>query len=142
MTNNKTFKSLSGSVLRVTLPNGGVALIGNEWTELPPQFHQGAYVAGAISNDMLQNVAADVVDAGLVNSLTKVATKDSDIRTTILSWIENNEEDHFTRRGDTYTPKVVDLTAAIGSRVFKEERDEIWYKILEEGIEIDFDSED
>ena len=136
--NNKTFKSMNGTTLRVTLPSGGVALIpGDEWIELPPEFHQGAYAAGAISSDMLANVAKDIVDAGLAKTLTSVATKKDDIRTTIMKWIDENDVDKFAKIGnsDVYKPKVQALTDALGKRVFKEERDEVWSNIQQEGLE-------
>ena len=134
---NKKFKSVSGLTARVTLPNGGVALVGSDWTTLPPEFHQGAYAEGCISDDMIAGEVAKMLteeQSKVGNTLTKVEKKKSDIRSTILTWIENDELQHFSKppKGGQLKPKVLDLSNAIGQRCFKEDRDEVWYKLLEE----------
>lgn len=141
MSNNKKFKSALGTTIRVTLPNGGVALVGNTWEELPPQYHAGAYAQGAISDDMIAAEVGRMLSAEeskVGKTLTAVEKKKNDMRSTILTWIEDNEMDHFSAppKGGQLKPKVADLSKAVGQRCFKEDRDEVWYKLLEEeGIE-------
>lgn len=137
MSNKKQFKSVSGLTARITLPNGGVALVGSEWTTLPVEYHQGAYANGCISDDMIAGEVAKMLteeQSKVGKTLTKIEKKKSDIRSTILEWLENNELQHFSAppRSEQLKPKVQDLSSAVGQRIFKEDRDEVWYKLLEE----------
>ena len=133
----KRFKSTSGKPERI-IANTCVAIVGTDWTILPPLWHREAYAAGCISEDMVEKTLEERVDPNVTKSLTKVALKREKIRDTILSWLQNNEVDNFYKpyRAKNYLPRLKNLSEAIGERVFKGEAEQIWYKLLEDGIDL------
>lgn len=125
----KRFKSMSGEEVRIARIDGHVAIIGTEWTDLHPRFHSDAYAAGCISEDMIRNAPTDV-DPKVVNTLNNIALQKNEVESAIIQLVKDNDLEAFDTKGK---PKSSILTKMVNFRVTNAMRDEIWYKVQEQG---------
>lgn len=51
------FKSRDGSVKRVCMPDGRIALVGPEWREVPDNMIDATYAAGCMSDEALSDLS-------------------------------------------------------------------------------------
>lgn len=123
------FRSPDGKDKRVALLTGHTAIIGSEWRELEPQFHSGAYAAGCISENMIQNTVLESVDPKVSKSLTEKADKLANALMILRGWIADNDMSRFNSDGK---PKTVELSKELGYRIYNYDRDYYWEKYLEE----------
>jgi hypothetical protein len=88
------FRSRDGSIKRVTMPSGQVAIVGPEWRELPAEMADEAYRSGCIG---------DVVEHGPPVVAATVAAREpltiEAVKAAMIKMLEENAKGNFTKDG-------------------------------------------
>lgn len=127
--NTKEFRSNDGTEKYVALLSGHAFRINTDWTSIPEFAWAECYANGCISKDMIENTATSVINSTVLNSITKVATRKSDIRGIVKRWYDDNEKDKFTVDGN---PHLRELASELGYRPIRGEVDEVWFELKKE----------
>lgn len=122
------FYSPDGTPIRVTHPDGGVAVVGAEPRALPPKFNREAVKAGCLTTDM---PAASKLQAPDVPPAADPFKRRDAIKEKINDALNAAEgdpgfEDAFTQGG---LPNIQWLSQAVGFTVERSERDELWQEV-------------
>jgi hypothetical protein len=123
--NRKNFKASDNIEKYIAMTNGHTFRIGAEWVLIPEFAWQACYAAGCISEDILKGMMADLQAAPEVQ---KRINKDSDIRSILKGWIEENKLENFNTNG---TPKINPLNEELGWRADRAVVNRIWFEIQE-----------
>lgn len=148
--NERLFHSETGEDIRVTLPNGGVAIVGKTPRPLPQQFHRAALKAGCLIKGAAP--APNVKDKPEDDPHERMAI----IKAAILKAVEAEPDEgadeaaheaYEKEYGDAFTqaglPNVRWLEKRIGFNIDASERDQAWNEVkVENGLADDDDGED
>ena len=124
------FYSPDGTPIRVTCPDGAVAIVTDKRT-LPPKFNRAAIRAGCLTTDM---PAAEKLKGPEVPNDADAFRRRDAIKAKIMEALNAAEgdagfEDAFTGAG---LPNINWLNKAVGFTVERSERDELWAEIQRE----------
>ena len=139
----KKWFSEDGTDIRVTLPDGGVAIVGDKPRTLPKKFWKAAVKEGALATD--QNVTR--ADLSAVGEGDEAETRRKAIYDLMLAaWdASENDENTDSKFDDAFTgagkPNVRWLEKELGFDIDGTERDEIWAQVQDENSEPEADSE-
>jgi hypothetical protein len=137
-TSDRLFYSEDGTPIRVTTPDGGVALIGKKPRPLPKKFHRSALREGARTTDMpAKEELEDGIGKGddpferrkaikeaMVDAMEAHDTADEN-----GTKVRAEYEEAFTKAD---VPSVIWLKNRVGFGVDGAERDELWAEIQSE----------
>jgi hypothetical protein len=112
------FRSRKGCQ-RIALTDGRIALISEEWAELPDDMAPAAYALGCISEDMA-NIAGPEKESGITVDVVKDAIKAMLIR---------QQEGDFTKAG---LPDKTALNKLCGGKVESVVFDQAWAELHDE----------
>jgi len=126
----KNFKSPDGSLKYIASTLGWILRIeGPEWTSVPDYAWEDCYAYGCISEDQFKNMALGQADLTVVDTLTKVADRESRIMNQMRTWVDSNDRPMFDKSGN---PRALELRRALSITVTRDERDRCWRKLQEE----------
>lgn len=125
---NRLMKAKLGETVRVALISGHTILIGDEPTEVHPQFQREALSLGANFCDGGEEAPADVPPPPPAPDAT--AEEKEQIKAALILMLERNEEDDFTKAGQPNLRVVRELAG------FNAERDEIYNTFAELKAEV------
>lgn len=122
------FYSPDGTPIRVTHPDGGVAIVGEHPRELPPKFNREAVKAGCLTTDKpaASKLQGPVVPPAADPFKRREAIKDKIIEALNAAEGDAGFEDAFTQGG---LPNIQWLSQAVGFTVERSERDELWQEV-------------
>lgn len=134
------FYSPDGTPIRVTLPDGSVALVGETPRELHPKFNRAAVREGCLTTDM---PSADRIRGPAVPDADDAFKRRDLIKDKIHEALNAPEgaegyEDAFTQAG---VPNINWLNKALGFNIERSERDELWVQVQAEAEAEDGDGE-
>jgi hypothetical protein len=124
----RTFRSADGEDIRVTHPDGSVAIVGEEPRELPRKLWRHAIKQGCLPDEQIKK--ADLPLEPKDDAFTrKQAIKDKIVEA--MESDENDEkyDDAFTSAG---VPNVRWLEKQVGFGLSAQERDEAWAEVQSE----------
>ncbi|MES2347035.1 MAG: hypothetical protein V4641_05625 [Pseudomonadota bacterium] len=140
MAQNKQLKFYSpdGTDMRVCLPDGRTAIVGEEPRDLHPAFNRAAIRAGCLSTDMPSAVRMQGADVPLQDDVFKRKEAIKEKMSEALRAEEGapGYEDAFTSSG---IPNINWLSKAVGFNIERSERDELWSEVQ---AELDNDDEE
>ena len=124
----KSFRSNNDETRYVSLTSGHSYRIGVNWVDIPEFAWTECYANGCVSKDMFENTLKEIVDPEMLDKVKANAKRKDAIRQVMLKWYNENQADKFDSNGK---PKLPALSTELGFRIFKPERDEIWFKVQE-----------
>ena len=128
--NNPTFRSLDGSDIHVSLPDGRKAIVNGTARTLPKAFWRAAQKAGAVTEATAQAMRNAPV-AGVEDDPVK---RKAAIKTVMVDAL-NLDPDH-EENAEAFTPSGVPnaswVSQKVGFPVSKDERDQIWGEVERE----------
>ncbi len=146
----RMFYSDTGENIRVTLPDGGVAVVGTEPRELPAKYHRAAQRAGCVTTtgaraEVIQTQVQDDPHErmeAIVTAITNALEAEPAEGATEAEHAAYNE-----KYGDAFnqdeTPNVRWLEKQVGFNIDQAERDQAWATVKSElGLDEDGDGED
>lgn len=133
MSNEIKFRSRNGEPVRVILPSGPCAIVGNDWRSLPEKFHQEAYASGCVSDNMeVVKEVQSAAESGLLDRLQGDANLKAQVRSAIENAISENNLKAFTSNGN---PVAKYINSTVGKTVPKHIRDAVWDEMLSDGTQ-------
>lgn len=119
------FYSPDGTDIRVTHPDGAIAIVGGEPRGLPPKFNREAIKAGCLTTDMpsANRLAGPAIKPQDDAFARRGLIKDKMIEAARSEEGATGYEDAFTQAG---IPNINWLSSALGFQVERAERDELW----------------
>lgn len=125
---SKQFRS-NGKDIRVASVDGPVAIISNEFRELPESLWALAYAAGAISEDMISAPSMDEYIAEKKKEAEQNEISEREEIKRILKNLYENPKDVINGQGMLIHRKAIQF---IGKPVKKDILDSIWSEVVEE----------
>ncbi len=126
----KNFKSPDGSLRYISSTLGWIIRIeGDDWRSVPDYAWEECYANGCISEDQFKNMALSQADTKVVETLSKVADRESSIMNQMRAWIDANDREKFDKSGN---PRALELRNALHITVSRDERDRCWRKLQDE----------
>ena len=124
--NERYFHSYDGSEIRVTHPDGSIAIVGSEPRPLPKKLWRAAVKAGCQTDSTLKPAELPELDAG-----DDAFTRMEAIKQAMIEALEADEDD--AAFADAFTandiPNVRWLEKKVGFSLSADERDQAWSEV-------------